>query len=200
MEPGTDAVMSEAAAEALWKRAAQLQAESLKRIDARRGSSTLPATTSTGATPVTGYRVEHVKQAAVEAGISAQFIELALAELPRDGRGAPVVTATDGNRTERYAPLFLGTNDKSLSVSRVIHGAPARVPQALGTVWLQPPWSLILRGGHPLDGGVLVFDMPGQVSRTQPTASQWTYTRHALAAKQLQVTLRAAPGSRMRRS
>ncbi len=197
-ESGSDAVMSEAAADALWKRAAQLQAESLTRIDARRGSSALTATTSTGATPVTGYRVEHVKQAAVEAGISAQFVELALAELPRDVRGAPVTVMPDVTRTERYSSLMLGTSDKSLSVSKVIHGAPARVLQALGSVWRLPPWSLILRapqGGHPLDGGVLVFDLPGEISLAQTATSlEWPATRHTLEAKQLQVTLRAAPG------
>ena len=193
-----DAVVSEAAAEALWRRAAQLQAESLQRIDARRAGSALPATTSTGATPVTGYRIEHVKQAAVEAGISAQFIELALAELPRDNDGARLRAVANGSRSERYASQMLGTSDKSLSVTRVIHGAPARVLQALGTVWRMAPWSLVLRapqGGHPLDGGVLVFDLPGAIVSAQGVVStQWTATRHTLEATQLQVTLRPAPG------
>ena len=194
-------VLSESAAEQLWRRAAQLQAETLQRLDTQRANSALTASTAASGADVTaGFKLEHVRQAAVEAGISGQFFDLALAELPRHASGAPLRVAPEATRLDRHASTFLGTSERSLSVSRVIGASPARVLQALGLVWRMPPYSLELRapiGGHPLDGGVLVFDLPGTVSILETTGMNmsWYATRHALEAAQLQVTLKAVPGA-----
>jgi eukaryotic-like serine/threonine-protein kinase len=199
--PGTDVVMSEAQAEQLWRRAAQLQAETLQRLDTQRANSALTASTAaSGADGTSGFKLDHVRQAAVEAGISGQFFDLALAEVPRDRSGAPLRIAPETTRLERNATPFLGTAERSVSVSRVVAASPARVLQALGMVWRLPPYSLELRapiGGHPLDGGVLVFDLPGSVSvlETVGINMSWYATRHALEAAQLQVTLKALPGT-----
>jgi hypothetical protein len=199
--PGTDVVMSESQAEQLWRRAAQLQAETLQRLDTQRANSALTASTAASGADVTaGFKLDHVRQAAVEAGISGQFFDLALAELPRDQSGAPLRIAPETSRLERHATPFLGTAERSLSASRVVDAPPARVLQALGSVWRLPPYALELRapiGGHPLDGGVLVFDLPGTVSmfETAVANTTWYATRHALEAAQLQVTLRPVPGT-----
>jgi hypothetical protein len=71
------------------------------------------------------------------------------------------------------------------------------VLQALGSVLQQHPFDLILKdtvGGHPLDGGVLVFNLPGPVKMTEMSAGalsyQWMGTRHQLEAEQVQVMIR----------
>ena len=199
--PGTDVVMSESQAEQLWRRAAQLQAETLQRLDTQRANTALTASSAaSGADATSGFKLDHVRQAAVEAGISGQFFDLALAELPRDRSGAPLRVVPETSRLERSATPFLGTAERSLSASRVIGAAPARVLRALGSVWRLPPYALELRapiGGHPLDGGVLVFDLPGSVSmlETTNTNTSWYATRHVLEAAQLHVTLKAVAGT-----
>ena len=198
--------MSEEAAQAIWRRAAQLQAETLQRLDTQRANTALVASSTAaqaqaapGSVPTSGYRLDHVRQAAVEAGISAQFFDLALAELPRDRAGTSLTIAEQSARMERSATAFLGTSERSLSVSKIVQAPAARVLQALGTVWRLPPYALELRastGGHPLDGGVLVFDLPGDVNAMDSTSmsTTWYATRHTLEAAQLQVTLRPVPG------
>ncbi len=198
---GMSQIVSETEAAAIWKRAAQLQAEALQRIEARvavtqhlSGDHDAAASGLTG-----GYRLSHVQDAAVEAGISRQFVALALAESAPGARLAPAQPA--GQRTERVATVLLGTAQRSLSVSRVINGPPARVLQALGVLLQREPFSLMLRetiGGHPLDGGVLVFDLPGrtELGVTISTTAKWTATRQALEAKQVQVTMRSLDGDR----
>ena len=76
-------ILTEHEAERVWQRAAELQAGI--------GSSTrLRAPTAAVSifprTPSNGFRVEHVREAAIEAGISAAYVTLALDELqrPRD--------------------------------------------------------------------------------------------------------------------
>ncbi len=57
---------------------------------------------------------------------------------------------------------MLGTRDRSISTARVIQATPKAVLEAIGRVLTAPPYGLKLRdtvGGHPLDGGVLVFDV-----------------------------------------
>src|SRR6185436_15740884 len=63
----------------------------------------------------------------------------------------------------------------------------------------QAPYSLVVRetiGAHPLDGGVIVFDLPaGLVSAsTGESLNYWSGLRNQLEARQVQVTLRSMPG------
>ena len=191
---GMSQVLSETEAAAIWKRAAQLQAEALQRIETRVAVSqhlsgdhdaTLPA--------ISGYRLDHVQQAAVEAGISKQFVALALAEMGPTHK-PPTINASD-ERSDRRATLILGTAQRSLSVSRVINAPPARVLKEVGSLFVREPFGLELReiiGGHPLDGGVMVFDLPGrtELGVTISTTTKWLNTRQALEARQVQVTMR----------
>jgi hypothetical protein len=100
---------------------------------------------------------------------------------------------------ERVATRYLGTTQRSLAVSVTVHASPARTLRALGTALQQAPYSLVVRetiGAHPLDGGVIVFDIPkGLVSSsTGETLNYWAGLRHQLEARQVQVTLRPQPG------
>jgi hypothetical protein len=83
-----------------------------------------------------------------------------------------------------------------------IPATPARTLRVMGAILQQTPYELKLRatvGAHPLDGGVIVFDLPGEVmSVTGVTTGHmnryWTATRLYLEASQLQVTMRPLTG------
>jgi serine/threonine protein kinase len=199
----------------IWRRAAELQAEAAARLESRMrataGSkqlvttSTAPvkseqASTASGheartttALPTDSYRLRDVEAAAVEAGISQRFVALALDEL----RASPnaVQRAQPMPRwKEALATRLFGTTQRTLSVTRRFAAAPRAVLQLLGRSLQAAPWSLSLRdtlGGHPLDGGVLVFDLPAMVDGNY----KWTWTRYGLYVPELRVSLAAAPGS-----
>ncbi len=152
-------VVSTDQARAIWSRAAQLQAEATTRLQARYrepASGSAPA-----AGPANnGYRLQDVERAAEEAGIAAEFVAMAIAERPA-GSGARSADLSD--REERRLTRMLGTRDRSISCSRVIPATPAAVLEAIGRVFPALPYGLKLRdtvGGHPLDGGILVFNVP----------------------------------------
>lgn len=93
MSDPDSAIIGEADAAVLWKRASELQADAV-----RRGaiSGDLPA----GAVPLLprrlageGYKLGDAKAAAVEAGISAKYVALALREI-RDGNVVEPLTST----------------------------------------------------------------------------------------------------------
>jgi predicted Ser/Thr protein kinase len=197
--------LDETQAVAIWRRAAQLQADALHRLEEtklslRRVSDArdVGGPGSDRAADVTaGYRITDVAEAAAEAGISRQYVAMALAELPR---GAQTAAATMGV-SEDEAARYLGTDVRSVGVTVEVPATPGRTLQALGIVLPQSPYDLQLRetvGGHPLDGGVLVFDLPSKslyaASAGAPITIYWMGTRHQLLAHQVQVTLRPAPG------
>jgi serine/threonine protein kinase len=197
---GLPAVISETQAAAIWRRAAQLQADALRRLEERRDLLQRAPTEAAHAPalPADGYRLADVAGAAEEAGISRQYVAMALAELPR---GAAAVAPSPMGIGEREASLFLRTRERSLGVSHVVHAPPARTLRALGAVLQQAPYALQLRetvGAHPLDGGVIVFDLPGAIVGAGGVAASavnfyWMGTHQQLEARQVQVTLRALP-------
>src|SRR6476659_9410486 len=172
LPPGLPERLDEGQAAALWRRAAQLQADALRRLDERDlrvtwaslGSGPVPSSERDAANTAAsgGYRLVDVAASAEEAGISRQYIALALAELPR----GTLPTAASLGISERTATRFLGTDVRSIAVTVEIPAPPARALNALGAVLRQAPYELELRetvGEHPLDGGVLVFDLPGPI-------------------------------------
>ena len=194
---GMPPVISEAQAAAIWQRAARLQADALQRLEQRNDLMPTGMSLSTSASvPSGGYKLVDVAAAAEEAGISRQYVAMALAEIPRGGLG---VESTSADVSERVATRYLGTTQRSLAVSVTVNASPARTLRALGEALRQAPYSLVVRetiGAHPLDGGVIVFDLPaGLVSgSTGETLNYWTGLRHQLEARQVQVTLRPLPG------
>jgi eukaryotic-like serine/threonine-protein kinase len=169
-------VLSEQEAKLVWQRAAQLQAEAAHRME-RSPSLTAPANHGgDAATPaVEGYRKQDVEAAAVEAGISRQFVAIALAERTTGTEGSSLAMAPFDDATERRITTMLGTTDRSISVSRVIRASPRHTLQLIGRVFTQPPFHLTVRetvNGHPLDGGILRFDIPNMYKFvSSPSAS-----------------------------
>jgi hypothetical protein len=84
---GEDRVLSEQQADRVWRRAAELQAGIDSPIAARAPTSSM---TIVPRTATNGFRLEHVRAAAIEAGISAAYVTLALDELLRRGVDRPV--------------------------------------------------------------------------------------------------------------
>jgi hypothetical protein len=92
---------------------------------------------------------------------------------------------------ERASMRVLGSKRQALSSSRMI-AAPAReVLQEVGRVLRGSPYGLILRetvGGHPLDGGVIVFDFSPETNNM--TTGTFMWSRWGLFAKEVRCTLR----------
>ncbi len=195
---GSTEVLSERDAMALWQRAAQLQAEAAHRMER---SVNLTAPTGDGAgsqpLPTDSYRLSDVESAAVEAGISRQFVAIALAELGT-GAGAPgqSVAAIDAG-VDRRITTMLGTTDRSISASRVIKADSKTTLKVIGRVFTAHPYRLAVGetvNGHPLDGGILRFTIPGLMSLMENGAVSVSgglvYRCSQLDLKLLNVTLK----------
>ena len=188
-----DRIIATQQAEAIWLRAAQLQADAASRLElrSRQGSG---LTGITAALPSGGYRLRDVEAAAAEVGISPEFVALALAEQPAQ---AAVVAAAAGAGQERMTTRLLGTSARSISVARVIRGSPRAVLEAIGRVFPARPYIMSLRdtvGGHPLDGGVMIFTVPNMMKNMVAGSTElytpFTYRMYQLELFQLNVTLR----------
>jgi predicted Ser/Thr protein kinase len=183
---GSDVVLSEEQASVVWRRAAQLQAEAASRLERQPRVVTRAEESATGL-PTSGYRASQVENAAVEAGISQRFVALALAELPQvKGLAAPELRGG----SNRAVTAILGETRRGLSVSRLIRKSPREVLGAIGRSLSEGATGLILRdtiGGHPLDGGVLVYDLP---PTAQAASGPFVQTRWGIFAKELRITLR----------
>lgn len=215
-EAGGSVVLSSDEAAAVWRRAAELQAEAAARLEARMreqqtralpavGDGTAAAASLPGAAspdvshhgagvtvPTDAYRLRDVEAAAVEAGISQRYVALALDEMRANPAGT-AHTPTVSPFKERLITRLLGTAQRSLAVSRVYRVPPRTALQTLGRALQAAPWSLSLRdtlGGHPLDGGVLVFDLPAMTDGNY----RWTWTRYGVYVPEVRVNLAAVPG------
>jgi eukaryotic-like serine/threonine-protein kinase len=161
-------VLSESQARLVWQRAAQLQAEAAHRMERNAmlqapPAAARPETAADGGTAdPDGFRVRDVEAAAVEAGISQQYVAIALAELRSRGDSGDVIMQVS-EREDRRMTLLMGTADRAVSVSRVIPAAPKATLQALGAVFTSTPFEFTLQdtiNGHPLDGGIMRFKVP----------------------------------------
>jgi len=198
-DQGTPVVLDSEHAMAVWRRAAELQAEAATRLEQRvRSNDTralVPgdgAATSGGAAPTDAYRLRDVEAAAVEAGISQRYVALALDEIRARGQGVVQPAEVSAFR-ERLATRLLGTNQRTLSVSRVFRSPARTVLPALGRSLQAAPWMLSLKdtlGGHPLDGGVLVFTLPAMVDGNY----RWTWTRYGVYVPEVRVSIAPVPG------
>ena len=153
--------LTEEEARQLWARAAQLQEEARLRA-----ADPQPESSGQDDGQPSGYALEHVREAAVEAGIERRFLDDAFDEVRAGIRVA-------GPGLDRHITRFLGPGDRALETRRII-GAPAEVVlDAIYTVFTGEQSKLILldqTGGHPLDGGALVFKAAGY-DHTTPVGS-----------------------------
>ncbi len=160
---GSVEVLTERDAAAVWQRAAQLQAEAAHRMERSVMLSSSTSRDPSTALPNDSYRLKDVEAAAVEAGISRQFVAIALAERNAAGNGGTLAVAPLDVRTERRITTMLGTTDRSISVARVIKASPKTTLQVVGRVFTAQPYMLKVTetvNGHPLDGGILRFAVP----------------------------------------
>jgi eukaryotic-like serine/threonine-protein kinase len=208
-ESSASAMLSGEEAMAVWRRAAELQAEAAARLESRMRSATETrqmvaagastdqsapngASGSAATVPTDAYRLRDVEAAAAEVGISQRYVALALAEIKASPDAVQRAQPLPAWK-ERFATRVLGTTQRSVSVSRVFRSPPRVVLQALGRALQAAPYSLALRdtlGGHPIDGGVLVFDLPAMVDGSY----KWTWTRYGVYVPEVRVTLATVPG------
>jgi hypothetical protein len=206
--------LSETQANLVWRRAAQRHAEAAARLEARTrelqgGTAATPARApaNNGGDPTSGYRVSQVQAAAEEAGISRQFVALAIAELQADSQSGRALVA----RAEEPSPVvrtLLGRTPRTISVTRTFDRPMREVLHALGAALRRPPAGLNFRetiGGHALQGGVLVFDLPGVESYAATGGDGltygnylWNWTRYQLWVKTVRAQLTAVPGNSSR--
>ncbi len=168
-QPG--ATLSEEEAMAIWQRAAQLQAEAAHRMERNVSINRDQTTQQEAVGHERGYLARDVEASAVDAGISRQYVAIALAERQSQAAGAPVLVS---EQEDRRLTTFLGVTARSISVSRTITASPRATLEALGRVATAKPYHLSLEsavGGHPLDGGILRFRVP--------TAYEWASTPSA---------------------
>lgn len=148
--------LSEEQARRLWQRAAELQAEAAAREDPGEGEVAEGPHPEEGQS---GYSLVHVRQAALEAGIQAEFLDLALAEealLELEGGARET-------RTDRAARRFLGHPENAVEIRRTFPFPAARVwPVLERTLTTAPHYLDVLevRGGDPRAGGVVSFEIP----------------------------------------
>jgi predicted Ser/Thr protein kinase len=190
-------VVDDAAAESLWRRAAEIQAEA-SGIARRPALPVGPPADAlrTARTPGEGYRLADVRDAAKAVGIEPEFVALAVAEADAHQRPVPPLSP----RAERLAKAIFGDLRTTLVVQRTLRASPSAVLAAVGRTFTAYPFDLEVRdtiGGHPLDGGILVFEVPRWSSmemNAQPEVMYFRYYLQNLGARRLLVRLRPVPG------
>lgn len=185
MSDHIDDFLSEEDAAALWKRAAMLQSEALQQAEAARRERAEDAL-APGADPLqdSGYALEHVRAAAIEAGIGAEFLDAALTDMKAVGVMKPKRPAG------RLIRRFIGDQPDVITARRLIEAPPEAVLRAMEEMLPKEPYKLTLvdRTGDALKGGLLTFSIEG---------ANWTATdgfaRTAAAADFRQVVATLDP-------
>ncbi len=186
MDPDPKFLTEEEAAR-FWQRAAQLQAEAAQKAEALAGER---GSEEADVAAPEGYALTHVRSAALEAGISEEFMDAALADL-RAERALP--------RKERKWSLprwILKNPSETITVRRIIEAPSAEVLSAMQDIFPREPFRLTLsdQKGDLLDGGVLVFDIQGFGGTGMPEGlardASWS------ALRQVLVSLRPIEGAR----
>lgn len=154
--PTADDRIPDEAARAIWRRAAELQAEAERRLEERVGR--LPAPRAGEAMEGDGLRPDEVRLAAEEAGIGAEFVQIALAEAAASPDRASPPTRWD----LMGARVFLGSTRGSVEVTAVVPGDVDTVSAASLQVFSGHP--CLLQTGEVAEiaaaGRVLVFNVP----------------------------------------
>ena len=103
--------LSSVEAEAVWARAAELQAHTGMMVPPAPLSVTNRSATAEAPSPTRGYDMDVVRHAAAEAGIAAKYVERALAER-RQSTAVSQVEVNPGLRMQRAPNAFLGAHTK----------------------------------------------------------------------------------------
>ena len=186
--------VSEPVAADLWRRAAELQEEDTRRSEERSRATALQRALH-GESGGTGrFSLEEVKAAAADAGIPAEYVELAWIEsrhgiAPAGGPTSP---------SERAKRRFLGTDLHTMEVSRLYAAPVGQILSVMGHAFPNPPFGLILEASErvKVDGSrVLVFAVPGlEVLSGQSPVASFAMAMQWPDIKRLLVSVRAVPG------
>ena len=173
--------LSEEMAARLWQRAAELQSEAARRIEA---TSLRGAESKISEPDTSGYALGHVRQAAEEAGIAGEFVDAALAEVTAHN----AVGHHKNSVLDRLAETLLGSAPEFLEVRRVVAATPDDVYQIMQGSFPAAPYNLSLRDiqGDVLHGGVMVFDVPRLTGLTYTT---FEYEMSWASLKQIMVSI-----------
>lgn len=180
----------------LWQRAAELQSEAARRIEA---TSLREAQAEISGLDTAGYALDHVRQAAEEAGIAGEFVDAALAEVTAQH----AVDHHKDSVLDRVAKRLLGRQPDFLEVRRVIAATRADVYQTMKGVFPAAPYNLVVRDiqGDVLDGGVMVFDVPAvmplsytpfEYDMSYPGIKQIMVSLHPVGEKSCEVVVRCS--------
>lgn len=176
-----DTIPEEAARE-IWRRAVELQMEAA-RADQQRA---LNAGGESGAEGF-GLSLDAVRSAALEAGISEEFVSLAVAE----HTGSVVEEKSLTGWKDRAATRTLGTDQRTIEVVETLDVTPAEFLEGLRQVAPRRPYLLTLKdtiGDDPLNGAVLVFGTPGM---GEAASNSFSYVMATVDIKQIRLSMRA---------
>ncbi len=174
---------------AALRRAAQLQAEAAEKLE-RDARLRIEAQTGNDVSH-DGFRPEDVETTAVEAGVSAEYIRRALVEQDALGEHATELSPW----VDRMGDKMLGTRQRSLEISRIMSAEPAAVLEAMQRIFPSAAYGLTLVdsiGGLPLEGGVLIFEMPRftVMSASSANLTPMSYAATTVDLIQIHVSLR----------
>ncbi len=178
-------LISDERVRAALRRAAQLQMEAVERMEQQARTR---IETESGA-ETGGFLREHVEAAAVEAGISPEYLRQALLEQDALGEHATELAPW----VDRMGNRMLGSRQRSLELSRTIAAEPSAVLEEMQRIFPAHPYGMTLVdsvGGLPLEGGVLVFQIP-RYSLGSTISSPFSYAATCVDLLQLHVSLRA---------
>ena len=155
--PASEDRIPEEAARAIWLRAAQLQAEAERRVEER--SRQIPVRAGDDDSENDGLQLDDIRAAAEEAGISPEFVQIALAEAAASSGPASAVARWDilGSK------IFLGASRRTIEVTTTIQERVAVVSAASLQVFTGHP--CLLQAGEVAElpstsGRVIVFNVP----------------------------------------
>lgn len=178
--------LSEARADAALRRAAQLQAEAAERIERQ--------TLARASEPADARELEREELLGIarEAGIAEEFVTLALAESEPSGAATSLVPLAPED--ERAATRWLGSKRRSISISRRYDMPAAELLALVPEVFESDEFRLRFdgqSGGHPLQGGVMTFQMPrlGELVTQRGVYTPLCYRLEQLEMWRLQVAL-----------
>ena len=178
------------AARAIWRRAAQLQAEAEQRLEER--THRLPARSGDERSASDGgFHRDAVRVAAEEAGIAPEFVQIALAE----AAASPGPAAPESRWDARGARLFLGSSRRTIEVAAVVSGDLDTVSAASLQVFCGHP--CLLQAGEVAEmpsssGRVIVFNVP-KYDWSASANPPFVEKASAIGLTQLHVAIRPLP-------
>lgn len=168
--------LTEEQAARLWQRAAALQTEAARKAESQWDRRQVTAGAQhTEDSNESGYAIEHVRAAAIEAGIGVEYLDAALGDLNAEGALA------GGDRRGILTRWMMTSVPDAITTRRVIEATPREVLDAMEEIFSAEPYRLSLseKKGNVLEGGVLVFDVSGVT----------TFSAHAASADIRQIYL-----------